>query len=233
MRRVDRVNVDAFFRNDIEGANDIAHMNQHIGTSAGTDAEAQAEFFRYGYAVVPQLTEPALTRFLFNYIHTKFASGLMHWGDGLVPNTPASYGDPATDGLLAHVKERIEGIVGRALLPTYSYLRLYKTGDDLRSHRDRPACEFSISLNIGQTPDTPWPIFVESEGGWREVRLKPGDALLYRGMELWHRRERYKGRQCLQVFLHFVDANGPHAGEKFDGRASLMLPKPVPVRRPV
>jgi hypothetical protein len=205
-------------------------MNQHVGTIAQDDSAAHAEFARYGYAHVPQLTESALTGFFWNYIHTKYACGLMTWGDKLVPMTPSAYGDSATDGLLEHIQPRIEAIAGRRLLPTYSYLRIYKTGDDLRSHRDRPACEFSISLNIGQRPEAPWPIFVESEGGWREFRLAPGDALLYRGLDLWHRRERYEGRQCVQVFLHFVDADGPYAGEKFDGRPSLMLPKAPPPR---
>jgi hypothetical protein len=206
-------------------------MNQHVGTLAEDDTEARTEFSRRGYAVLPQLTAPALTGFLWNYIHTKFACGLLIWGDALVPMTPACYGDSATDGLLEHVQARVEAVTGCSLLPTYSYLRIYKTGDDLKSHRDRPACEFSLSLNIGQTPADPWPIFVESEGGWREVRLSPGDALLYRGIDLFHRRERYCGRQLVQVFLHYVDAAGPHAAEKFDGRASLMLPKLPPVRR--
>ena len=212
-------------------ASRTAAMNQHIGTIAEDDAPSRDQFARHGYAVIPRLTEPALTKFLWNYIHTKFACGMLFWGDKLVPNTPTAYGDAATEGLLEHVQPRIEAITGCALLPTYSYLRLYKMGDDLRSHRDRPACQFSISLNIGQVPDAPWPIFVESEGGWHEARLSPGDALLYRGLDLFHRREPYAGRQCAQVFLHFVDANGPYADEKFDRRATLMLPKPPPVRR--
>ena len=28
----------------------------------------------------------------------------------------------------------------------------------------------------------------------------------------------------MQVFLHYVDRNGPHAGEKFDTRKTLMRP---------
>jgi hypothetical protein len=205
-------------------------MNQHVGTLAEDASEARAQFARHGYAFVPQLTEPALTHFLWSYIHTRSAAGLLGPGDRLVPMTPSAYGDFATDALLDHIQPRIEAIVGRALFPTYSYLRIYKAGDELKSHRDRPACEFSISLNIGQVPDTPWPIFVESDGGsWREMRLSPGDALLYRGVDLWHRREHYEGQRCVQVFLHFVDANGRHAGEKFDGRAGLMQP-PAPRR---
>ena len=30
-----------------------------------------------------------------------------------------------------------------------------------------------------------------------------------------------KASRVFQAFMHYVDANGPHAGEKFDGRAWL------------
>lgn len=181
-------------------------------------------FARHGYVLVPQLTEPPLTKFLLSYIHTKYDCGLMTWGDRLVPMTPSAYGDSATDGLLGHIQPRIEAVTGLTLIPTYSYLRLYKNGDQLLSHRDRPACEISLSLNLGQTPDEPWPIFVEGSHGPVEVALKPGDALLYRGIDLFHWREPYAGQEIVQVFLHYVDANGPHTAQKYDGRPSLMLP---------
>ncbi len=124
------------------------------------------------------------------------------------------------------VQPRIEDIAGCRLEPTYSYLRIYKHADVLLSHRDRPACEFSLSLNIGQIPDQPWPLFVESPEGPVEIVLRPGDALLYRGMDLFHWRERYAGQQLVQIFLHFVDADGRIRGTEYDGRRALgMLAK--------
>ena len=56
------------------------------------------------------------------------------------------------------------------------------------------------------------------------MRLRRGDALLYRGIDLAHWREPYAGRQLVQAFLHYVDRTGPHADQKFDGRATLMRP---------
>jgi hypothetical protein len=184
-----------------------------------------------GYAVLPQLLEPALTAFFWSYINTKFACGLLAWGDVLVPGSPACYGDSATEGLLDHVRPRVEAVIGLRLEPTYSYLRIYKQGDVLQSHRDRPACQFSLSVNIGQIPDAPWPLFVENPAGPVEVVLRPGDALLYRGVELFHWREPYPGRQLVQVFLHFIDADGSYADQIYDGRRALMLPKATPSMR--
>lgn len=195
-------------------------LQAHDGAHA-TEAET---FARQGYAVLPALIEPALTDFFWSYVHTKFASLLLVAGDRQVPNTPSGYGDLAFDGLLEHLRPRVEERSGLALHPTYSYFRLYKRGDVLRRHRDRPACEISVTLNIGQTPAEPWPIYVERDAGPYAARLAPGDALLYRGCDCFHWREPYEGSRLVQVFLHYVDRNGPHAGEKFDTRKTLMRP---------
>ncbi len=179
-------------------------------------------FRRQGYVVVPNLIEPALVEFFWSYVHTKFASLLLTAGDPQVPNTPNGYGDPAFDGLLEYLRQKIEAHSGLALHPTYSYFRLYKRGDVLKRHRDRPACEISISLNMGQTPADPWPIYVERAAGPHGALLTPGDALLYRGCDCFHWREAFQGNRLLQVFLHYVDRNGPHADRKYDGRKTLM-----------
>ena len=60
--------------------------------------------------------------------------------------------------------------------------------------------------------------------------LSPGDALLYRGIDCFHWREPYLGSRLVQVFLHYVDRDGPHAGQKFDGRKTLMRPKERPMQ---
>ena len=78
---------------------------------------------------------------------------------------------------------------------------------------------------VGQEPDEPWPLFLrDHDNNVFGARLQPGDALLYRGIELAHWREAYPGERMAQVFLHYVDRNGPNADQKFDGRAGLGLP---------
>jgi hypothetical protein len=181
-------------------------------------------FRRQGYCELPRLIEPALSAFFWSYVRTKFASLLLTAGDRQVPHTPSGYGDPAFDGLLEYLCPRIETHSGLLLYPTYSYFRLYKRGDVLRRHRDRPACEISISLNVGQMPSEPWPIYVERDAGPHAALLMPGDALLYRGIDCFHWREAFQGDSMVQVFLHYVDRNGPHADQKFDRRKTLMRP---------
>lgn len=192
---------------------------------ADRPAVAAAETFRgQGYVVVAQLIDAALANFFWSYVHTKFASLLLGSGGPLVPDSLGNYGDPAFDGLLEFLRPRIEERTGLSLHSTYSMFRLYRHGNELKRHRDRPACEISVSLNIGQTPAEPWPIHVEGGSGAHTALLAPGDGLIYRGIDLFHWREPYAGRELVQVFLHYVDRDGPHAGQKFDGRQTLMRP---------
>jgi len=53
--------------------------------------------------------------------------------------------------------------------------------------------------------------------------LKPGDGLLYRGVDCFHWREPFEGSKLVQAFLFYVDRDGRSANLKFDGRKSLMV----------
>ena len=101
------------------------------------------------------------------------------------------------------------------MLPTYAYGRIYQHGEELLRHRDRDACEISVTLNLAQ--DTAWPIFVETPKS-QSVRLElgPGDAVMYLGCETDHWREFHTGQFHAQVFLHYVIADGPRAYAYFD-----------------
>ena len=58
-----------------------------------------------------------------------------------------------------------------------------------------------------------WPIFITNTA----VMLEEGDAVLYKGCEVEHWREPYtEGTKQAQVFLHYVDANGPYTEWKND-----------------
>jgi hypothetical protein len=178
-------------------------------------------FARQRYVVARSLLkQPKLSR-LHGYALKLAGKGLMKSDDQQVPNTPFVYGDFFMDGLLQDLVPEIERISALRVFPTYSYLRLYKRGDVLRKHFDRPACEISISLCLGYSADEPWPISIEGASGIANVQLEPGDALVYRGTECAHWREALPGDHVAQVFLHYVDQNGPHSEWKFDKRPCL------------
>jgi hypothetical protein len=107
----------------------------------------------------------------------------------------------------------IEKETNLKLLPTYSCWRFYTMGADLSKHTDRNACEVSVTCMIN-SDGTKWPIFVKD----KEYHLEVGDALIYPGITEYHWREEFKGDWHAQVFLHYVDQNGPYKDYAFDGR---------------
>lgn len=129
-----------------------------------------------------------------------------------------NYSAAFTEALLLMVQPHIEKEYGVELYPTYSYSRIYWPGASMIKHTDRPSCEYSVSVCLDVDPE-PWGIWFDNE----EVILYPGDMVVYKGMEVKHWREVYTGNQQIQTFLHYVDKNGPHAGEKFDRRELLGL----------
>jgi hypothetical protein len=107
-------------------------------------------------------------------------------------------------------------IMQEPLFPTYCYSRLYRHGEILTKHSDRPACEISITLNLG-SDGTPWPIyFTKPNGDIASAELFPGQAVLYLGCESDHWRDPFEGQEYGQVFLHYVRSRGPHWDCYFD-----------------
>ena len=178
------------------------------------------------YLIVPGFLEPGLTTYLWQYLRMKAVYGLIARHDRSVPGAISRYGDEAFEALLETVRPRVEALTGLGLHPAFSYVRVYRRGDLLKRHRDRRACEITVSINLGQIPDAPWPLHIQGETGDADAAvLMPGDGLIYRGIEMFHWRDSYEGEQCGQVFLHYVDRAGPHAKRKYDGRERLMMPR--------
>ena len=174
-----------------------------------------------GYALVLGLVEPAACSFLREYVAVAETAGRFKRDDPAMPDTPSCYGDPFMEALLERLLPRVELHSGRSLSPTYSYFRHYKRGDVLSRHTDRPSCEISVTMNLSHIGPRPWPLWIEAGGVPRCLELGPGDAVLYRGIDLPHWREAFDGTRSLQVFLHYVDRDGPGAEWVFDKRAGL------------
>jgi len=160
--------------------------------------------------------------------------------DEQVPGSYAKYADRLMETLLVKTIPVMKAKTNLDLIPTYSYTRLYRTGNILNRHKDRPSCEISTTLNLGGNL---WPIFIDPTGEDNVIKeyegiikpgapkgirvdLKPGDMLIYSGCELEHWREPFQGKLCGQVFLHYNHANGPFAKSNlYDKRPMLGIPK--------
>jgi hypothetical protein len=142
------------------------------------------------------------------------------FGDEQSPVGFPFYGHTICDSLAVTLLPLMQEQTGLELYPTYTYGRIYWNGSTLAKHKDRPSCQYSATLCIDNDPK-PWPIFMEG----KKILLNPGDIAIYKGCDVEHWREPYEGNQQIQLFLHYVDANGIYKDYKFDKRPMLGIKK--------
>ena len=207
------------------------------------------------YTVIKKAISFELANFAFNYLLLKreavawmhknnyiseFTPGFGTWKDTQIPNTYSIYSDMFMETLMMKVLPVMQQHTEMNLMPCYTYTRVYKKGDILKRHSDRPSCEISTTLHLGGEP---WPIFLDPTGQKTVIDeekqiIKPnapkgisidldvGDMLVYSGCELEHWREPFEGKTCAQVFLHYNNIDGPFGTQnKFDKRPLLGIPK--------
>lgn len=149
--------------------------------------------------------------------------------DEQCPLSYSIYGSEIFDGILDKICKPLSNQLGVELLPAYTYARLYQPGDELVRHKDRESCEISGTMTLGFDPESDlWPIFFAkdpSDQAGIKFDVGVGDLVMYRGNELDHWRPKYKGNWQVQVFFHYVDANGPHKDFAYDGRKKLGVDK--------
>jgi len=148
------------------------------------------------------------------------------YDDTQIPNTYSQYSNIAMETLMLKCQPQMEKETGLKLYPAYTYARIYKKGDVLKRHKDRFSCEISTTMNLGGDD---WPIYLEPSGekGKKGIKvdLKQGDMLVYSGCELEHWRNKFKGDECIQVFLHYNNCKTKGSKENmFDKRPHVGLP---------
>ena len=198
-------------------------------------------FKKNKYTIIKKAISKDLAIFLANYFTMKkqvfdtclkkryvspFETLLGSYEDQQIPNTYSHYSDIAMETLMLKCQPQMEKATGLKLYPAYTYARIYKKGDELKRHKDRFSCEISTTMNLGGDN---WPIYLEPSGekGKKGIKidLKPGDMLVYRGCDLEHWRQKFKGKECVQVFLHYNNCKTPGAkNNMFDKRPHLGLP---------
>jgi hypothetical protein len=122
-------------------------------------------------------------------------------------------------------------ILGRELLPTYDYFRIYREGDICRVHSDRPSSQHGISLTLDYSDGEIWDLQVGKKrtdtlyplsddfGGdpYESFGMRAGDAVLYQASHYPHGRMTPNPNSwSAHLFLFFVDKDGPYRNHAFD-----------------
>ncbi|WP_265563608.1 hypothetical protein [Sphingomicrobium arenosum] len=200
--------------------------------------KVHGDYHRDGYAHLEHVLAPEITRAFLGKLHRDLGGGPIDMRRmkqvNLVERPTADiYGMHYAPmlALLWGLTPTMEQLVGKRLLPTYDYFRLYREGDICRVHHDRPSCEHSLSLTLDYADDRIWPIEVGADArepnagvdedfgkeAFSRIEMRAGDALLYNGVAHRHGRiTRNPNRWSAHLFMHWVDADGPYADHAFD-----------------
>jgi hypothetical protein len=178
---------------------------------------SEKEYFEeMGCVRVKNLLDEKTISIISRYMEYKIRRGEWKTNAAGVAIDPTSeysyYGDPLIEVVLQDTKESIEKIIGKKLIPTYSYARVYQPGESLKPHVDRDACEVSVTISVASKGSIS-PIYTRYEKKPVEVHvLNPGDAVIYKGCEALHWRDVLeKDQLVVQFMLHYVDENGSFA----------------------
>lgn len=211
--------------------------------------KVEGDYRKDGYALVRGLIPRDVAHALVAMIRRRLLPG------GVVPAVPDGlplgvltrnvfevYSEqfPPMKSFLWGLTPAMEQVTGRRLVPTYDYFRIYRQGDLCHVHRDREACEHSLSLTLAYSDGKAWPLELGREGEKgpddiltedfgpepaSSLAMEVGDAVAYRGVEHRHGRTTPNPNAwSAHLFLHWVDPEGPHANKAFDGKG---MPEPV------
>jgi len=191
------------------------------------------ENFKYVKNALDRSNCEYLTNFLTESIENNLAVV-----DDQCENSWSVHHHEILDRVLEAFTPKMEEETGKKLFPTYAYARYYQRGEVLKCHIDRPACEYSATITLGHSGGI-WTLWISDPGDETDqglfgqngdiVRIKSpqkfkieiGDAVIYKGCVAPHWRDEFIGEWQTQIFLHYVDQNGPYAKCKFDERKCL------------
>jgi hypothetical protein len=175
---------------------------------------AREDLQRSHFAVLRGLLDPLFLAALRSYFRALEEEGHFLWTDRTGPpvTTPrkARHNDLACRFIHTQLATVLNRVTPERIKPSYCFLSMYPAKATLGRHRDREQCAWNVSMPLDARPEQPrdkcWPIFIEVAGRPHEVRLELGDAVIYRGTELWHWRDPQPARRRSTVcFFHFVD----------------------------
>lgn len=216
--------------------------------------QTSAEFFeKHGWIKIENFISPETANFFYTYV--KLAAKRLlcieqqlddcsslqlykncygTFDDEQAPNAYSKYGDLIFDTLLYTSTESIGNLIGKKLVPTYTYHRLYIEDNILEKHIDRDSCKISSTMCLGFDasnisseiyPNYNWALWVEENNGDQiPIQMNPGDMVIYKGAEVPHWREKYIGNNHAQVFFHYNETSDA-SKQIYDGRPELGMPK--------
>lgn len=140
---------------------DIIDILNENNNSAVNDDNLQKTYMfdEYTPVVVENVLNKNTLVICQKYYYTNIDNGAYVLGDKQ-SNRFKSHNEPMSRLLHYEVLSLIEKIVGKKLIPTYTYLSAYVKDSDLPAHTDRADCEYTVSFVINKPEQSKWPIYL-------------------------------------------------------------------------
>jgi hypothetical protein len=170
--------------------------------------DARIRFEEQRYCTLPSLLREAHVAALGRYYRSLIEYGGWQFGDEQVQLRYGHHNETVARYFHHQLTDLVSRVAGEPLKPTYAYVSAYREGAVLHPHVDRRQCVFTLSLWIDHdTAKTaePWPLWFQTHHGQVALVQKAGDAVLFRGCELPHWRDRPPpGSASMTLLFHYV-----------------------------
>lgn len=176
-------------------------------------------FDEYSPVVVENVLNPSTLAICQKYYSTTIENGAYVLGDKQSRRFK-SHNEPLSRILHYEVLPLIEKIVGKTLMPSYTYLSAYVKDSDLPAHTDRADCEYTVSFLINKPDNSQWPIYLHKvkqpvkykgradftppKEECIEVDCNAGGLMIFQGTDHIHFRENLPDDFYHIVLLHYV-----------------------------
>ena len=165
---------------------------------------------KQNFKYVKNMLSLDIVDFLTSFSLKNFTKG----GDPQVPLSSASHSSSSDiyNHVIYYLLPIMEKETELKLKPIYAYNRIYLGGSELKKHTDRAACEISASITLKyfyKDTNFKWPLCM----GDTPIVINTGDGVIYKGCEIEHWRPIFnqpKEYWHHQLFIHYVDVNGPN-----------------------
>jgi hypothetical protein len=175
-------------------------------------------FSKNKFVIVRNFLNPDLVKFLASYFQR--AEGGIEAIFERDWTSLNAHSDACGDTVMYFIKPAIEENTGLELLPTYSFVRMYRKGDSLGRHKDGKQNQISCTMCIERDAD--WPLGISDGDKDHSVILEPGDAVIYQGYAVEHWRDKFSGNRQVQLITAFVEKGGKHDHLRYYSRGEPM-----------
>lgn len=187
-------------------------------------ASYRADFEKNGFVKLKGVLTPEIIELYKSFIDMTLFHGMRRpeSSDYLAGDIEAVDCNPLDDSILLYCKHIAENLWGiDNMVPSYAYSREYRRGSELKVHRDREACQYSMTLTMckrGAGNTFLWFSESEDKSDPIPVELEEGDAIIFNGGTnyggKWHWRDPLELDSLIQLFLHYVHPDNPSLADK-------------------